>query len=375
MIINLINHVERRNIMSKRIRQHIAREYRDWEKIQQAELDKLHNASRHLWINVCAYLTISIIEYFLSILSSSQTLRADAFNNLSGIISTTLLLVGIHIAKDIDDQDIVGAPLPKLSLKHTGNDQRVQFTRFRYETIFTLTTSIIMCVIALQIIVSGVVALMDPKKHVIPEPSALLGAGIASCIMLGVWCLNKRNGHRLQNAALIAAAQDSLSDALTSIGTLISIGGALFFQISWLDGAMSILVGLFILYSGLRIFFESSLNLADYFDPEAEAQFRDVIAALPDVKHVNELKAHYSGNMVTLDAVITVDANMNVLESYHLSEHIENLMRYHFGIIDTDISFIPDEDTITKETLRRTHRNKERLLRKQGQINITKNES
>ena len=90
MIINLINHVERRNIMSKRIRQHIAREYRDWEKIQQAELDKLHNASRHLWINVCAYLTISIIEYFLSILSSSQTLRADAFNNLSGIISTTL---------------------------------------------------------------------------------------------------------------------------------------------------------------------------------------------------------------------------------------------------------------------------------------------
>lgn len=349
--------------MAKRIRQHIAREYRDWEKIQHQELTKLHQASRHLWLNVLAYLLIAIIEYFLAKISHSQTLRADAFNNLSGIISTSLLLIGIHIAKDIDDKDIAGIPLPNISLKHTGNDQRVQFTRFRYETIFTLVTSIIMCAIALQIIFTGLISLLDHQKHLIPEKSALIGASIASVIMLIVWTLNKTAGKKLHNAALIAAAQDSLSDALTSLGTLISIGGALFFKIAWLDGATSILVGLFILYSGIKIFLESSLNLADYFDPQAEEQFRQIIAALPDVKKVNELKAHYSGNMVTLDAVITVDANMNVLQSYQLSEHIENLMRYQFGIIDTDISFIPDEATITKDTLKHAQRYRERIKR------------
>lgn len=354
--------------MPKRIKQHIAREYRDWEKIQQQELTKLHQASRHLWLNVGAYLLIAILEYFLAKISHSQTLRADAFNNLSGIISTSLLLIGIHIAKDIDDRDIAGIPLPNISLKHTGNDQRIQFTRFRYETIFTLVTSIIMCAIAFQIIIAGLFSLADYKRHIIPEKSALLGAFIASLIMLIVWWFNKKIGQKLQNAALIAAAQDSLSDALTSIGTMVSISGALLFKISWLDGATSILVGLFILYSGVKIFFESSLNLADYFDPKAEEQFRQTIAKLPDVKKVNELKAHYSGNMVTLDAVITVDANMNILQSYQLSEHIENLMRYQFGIIDTDISFIPDETTITKDTLKHAQRYKEKTRRSKNKI-------
>ena len=118
--------------------------------------------------------------------------------------------------------------------------------------------------IAISVISTGIINLWKPDKRVIPEPIALVGAGIATVIMLIVWYLNRRAGRKLQNAALSASAQDSLSDAFTSIGTLISISGALIFKITWLDGATSILVGLFILYSGFKIFMDSSLNLVDY---------------------------------------------------------------------------------------------------------------
>lgn len=116
--------------MSK-IKKHLQEEFEDWEREQLKQLHSLNAAWRHLILNVLAYLSISIIEYFLAEISNSQTLRADAFNNISGIVSTMLLMIGIHIARDIDDDDIAGmAPLPKLNMSQRGNDQRVQFTRF-----------------------------------------------------------------------------------------------------------------------------------------------------------------------------------------------------------------------------------------------------
>lgn len=337
--------------MSK-IKKHINHEMGVWEKNQANELAKIRASQRHLIYNLIAYVSISIIEYWLAAISKSQTLRADAFNNLSGIISTFLLMMGLHIASDIDDDDIAGVVMPAENEKLLGGDQRMQFIRWRYETVFSLVTAVIMVVIAFSVIIDGIKALLNPASRVVPQPVAIIGAGIASVIMLVVWIMNRRTGQKLQNAALLASAQDSLADAFTSIGTMIAIAGALLFNLSWLDGATSIIVGFFILYSGLKIFFETSLNLADYFDPKAEKEYRQAILSIKKVHQVAELKAHYNGNVVSLDATVVVNAKMTVLESYQLSEKIERILRKQFGIIDTDISFIPDPNSFSDKDVK-----------------------
>ncbi len=338
-------------LMTK-FKRHTTEEMNNWEKTQANELAKIRASQHHLIYNLVAYVVISIIEYWLAEISKSQTLRADAFNNLSGIISTFLLMMGLHIAQDVDDDDIIGARLPSGNYQaHMGSDQRVQFVRWRYETIFSLVTAVVMVAIALSVIIDGIKSLLNPASRVVPQPVALIGAGIASVIMLVVWYMNRQTGLKLKNAALLASAQDSLSDAFTSIGTLISIGGALLFNLRWLDGATSIVVGFFILYSGLKIFFESSLNLTDYFDPRAEQEYRQTITNIPHVVKVVELKAHYNGNVVTLDASVMVNAKMTILKSFQLSEHIENVMREKFGIIDTDISFVPDPHSFSDKDI------------------------
>lgn len=309
-----------------------------WHARQQTELAKLKGAQRHLVLNVGAYLAISVIEFYLAIIGHSQTLRADAFNNLSGIIASVLLMVGLYIARDIHDDDLMGQPLPE-DFENSG--QRLQLTRFHYETVFTLITGLVMIVIAASVIFSGIKSLMHTDTQEIPRAITLVGAGIATVIMLGVWWLNRRAGRKLQNAALTAAAQDSLSDAVTSLGTMVAIGGALFFKLSWLDGVASILVGFFLLASGIKIFRESSLNLADYFDPQVEDRFRQAAEDFPEVKRVLELKAHYNGNVVTLELVIAVDPHMEVQDSYRLGEEIETAMRLQFGIVDTDVMAVP----------------------------------
>ncbi|MCT4488676.1 cation diffusion facilitator family transporter [Levilactobacillus parabrevis] len=309
-----------------------------WHARQQTELAKLKGAQRHLVLNVGAYLAISVIEFYLAVIGHSQTLRADAFNNLSGIIASVLLMVGLYIARDIHDDDLMGQPLPE-DFENSG--QRLQLTRFHYETVFTLITGLVMIVIAASVIFSGIKSLMHTDTQEIPRAITLVGAGIATVIMLGVWWLNRRAGRKLQNAALTAAAQDSLSDAVTSLGTMVAIGGALFFKLSWLDGVASILVGFFLLASGIKIFRESSLNLADYFDPQVEDRFRQAAEDFPEVKRVLELKAHYNGNVVTLELVIAVDPHMEVQDSYRLGEEIETAMRLQFGIVDTDVMAVP----------------------------------
>lgn len=329
-----------------KVKAHLNKEMHHWEENQAQELKKITKAKNHLYLNVFAYLLISAIEFWLAVLSHSQTLRADAFNNLSGIISSILLIVGLHFASDINDDDVLGQPLPQTSKKLRGVDQRVQFTRFRFETVFTLVTGVVMIVIALTIFQGGISALLTPADRVVPGVAAIIGAAVATVIMLLVWAYNRHGGHKLKNAALLASAQDSLSDAFTSIGTLVSIGGALIFNITWLDGVASLVVGAFILYSGAKIFRETTFNLVDYFDPKVEAEYHEFIETIPDVISVNELKAHYNGNVVTLDVVVIVEAGMTVLDSYRLAEFIEDQMYHHFGIIDVDVSFVPDDDTI-----------------------------
>lgn len=318
--------------------EHHVAEDAQWRATQAGELQKLRRAQNHLWLNVAAYLAISVIEFYLAVVGHSQTLRADALNNLSGIISAALLLVGIFIARDVDDDDLLGQPLPEDSPQA---GQRLQLTRFHYETVFTLITGIVMVGISFSVLFSGLKSLIHPEKQEIPRPITLVGAAVALVIMLGVWWLNRRAGRRLNNAALSAAAQDSLSDALTSLGTLVAIGGALWFQFKWLDGVASLVVGMFILTAGVKIFRESSLNLADYFDPQEEATFKQVIAQWPGVQDVTAIKAHYNGNMVTLDVIIAVDPEMRVQDSYRLGEAIEEQMRRQFGIVDTDVMAVP----------------------------------
>lgn len=324
----------------KDLKAHRQSEQIAWEERQAAELKKLKGARWHLSMNVVAYVGISVVEFYLAIVGRSQTLRADALNNLSGIISTALLLMGNHIASDIDDDDLIGQPL---SAALQQDDQRLQLTRFRYETVFTLITGIVMVAIAGSVMFSGVKSLLHTGKQTIPQPVTLVGAGIAAVIMLIVWWSNRRAGRKLQNASLTAAAQDSLSDAVTSVGTLIAIAGALLFRFEWLDGAASIVVGIFILTAGVKIFRESSLNLADYFDPQAEEQFRQTVMAFSEVQGVRELNAHYNGNVVTLDLIIEVDPHMEVQDSYRLGEEIEATMRHQFGIVDTDVMAVPKD--------------------------------
>ena len=305
------------------------------------EIKKLKTALKSLWFNIAIYLLITLIEYWLASIGHSQALKADAMNNLSGVISTLFLIVGLHTATDSDDHFLVGKRIPLLNGR---NDDRMQLSRFRMATIFTLITSLIIIFMAGQIIIQSVQVVLIGSGRRQPNLFSALGAGIATVLMLIVWYFNYHNGKRLKNAVLSAAAKDSMGDVATSFGTLVTVLAAFWFNIPWLDSTVSIIIGFFVLWSGLVIFQECTLNLADYVDPDLEQQIKAAIIQFDEIHQITEFRSRYNGDVLIVEMLIMVDARMDVMTLYNLTERIEKKLEAQFQIFDVTTQAVPDPE-------------------------------
>jgi len=317
----------------------------DWNRVQHAVVHDLRLAYGHLWENVATYLGLFLVEDLAATWSHSQVLRADAFNNLSGIFSTSLLMTGLYIASKTRDDDLWGAPIAVTEQEHVG--PRTQQSRFRFETLYTLTAGLVMVIIAADIIYKASRTLiLHPSYHLQPN-TAGIAALISSGVLLLLWRANHRWAQRLQNTALTAAAQDTYTDALTSLVTVLTILGVGWLHWTWIDGLASLLLGIYILYTGIQIFRNCSLKLVDYFDPQLEQQYCQTIAQLPQVQRIVFLKAYYDGNLVMVSVTIAVDPQMTAATIYQLTQTINTLMTQKYGIAETALMVMPGTESTT----------------------------
>ncbi|WP_125711264.1 cation diffusion facilitator family transporter [Companilactobacillus zhongbaensis] len=325
----------------KKLDKYLLKESRHQLAFRQQEIDKLNSAAKYLYFNVAIYILITIVEYWLALVGHSQALRADALNNLSGVISTGVLIFGIREATNVNDDDILGRDLPKENVR---SQNSLQLSRFRLETVFTLVTSFIIILIALQIIVSGIVDLKNIGESVNPNLMSALGAGIATVMMLLVFFINRRFGKKLENASLLAASKDSLGDVVTSFGTTLTVLISYFFQLSWIDSTVSIVIGIFILWQGLVIFQECTLNLIDYVDPKLEKEMRKTVEHINKVNKVMDLTSRYNGNMLIVDIFIMVNPKATAMDIYKTNEKIERKLHKKYNVYDVNITIIPDPE-------------------------------
>ncbi|WP_434434000.1 cation diffusion facilitator family transporter [Lactiplantibacillus paraplantarum] len=307
----------------------------NWHQIEHPVVISLKTARHHLWGNVAVYLGLFIIELLGAHWGHSQALRADAFNNLSGIFSTGLLMTGLFIASRTHDNDLFGAPIALKEQYQLG--PRIQQSRFRFETIFTLLAGTIMAAIGLEIIIKGMItfATHTPLKN--PGTVAGLAASFSFIALTILWAFNHYWSRKFNNAALTAASRDTFTDALTSLTTILTILITVSFHLHWFDNVISIGLGLYILNTGAKIFRESSLNLVDYFDPYLENRYQHRIASLSVVRKVIFLKAHYDGNLIMLCVTISVPSQMTAIEITHLIQTINQIMWQEFGVMETDV--------------------------------------
>lgn len=267
--------------------------------------DDIRKGERGAWVSISAYIILSAFKLISGYLFVSSALIADGFNNLTDIVASAAVLIGLKISQKPPDSD------------HA-------YGHFRAETIAALVASFIMAMVGIQVIIGAIRSLIEGNNT---EPN-LWSAGVAvvcAVAMWGVYIYNSRLAKQINNHALMAAAKDNLSDAMVSVGAAIGIVGAQF-GLPWLDTVAAFAVGLLICKTAWDIFRDSTHNLTDGFDEKELKDLRSTIARIEGVEGIKDLKARVHGNHVLVDVVIEVDPELTVTESHHISDLVEERM-------------------------------------------------
>lgn len=292
-------------------------------KDEQRRFARLKSAQHAAALNLVVYGGLTVAELWIAQLAHSRALAADGLNNLTGVASALILLWGLQVSQQRPDSE------------H-------RFGHWRFQTIATLFSGLIMLVVGLDVVLDGYHGLQAWYQGKVQVPGVLavyvsLAAGVA---MASVSLMNHIRAKQLDSSVLRTASKDSFSDAATSGGTLLAILDAKAGWL-WLDGGAAIAVGLLILYAAWTILRDAIFELTDGFDTKKIAAYRQTITQVPGVLGVQSIEARYAGDAVLLTIGIRVDPTMTVADSYELGERVERKLMDAYDILDADVKTYP----------------------------------
>lgn len=308
--------------------------------------ENLRLAKRGPILSISAYVLLAIGKLISGNILNSSSLIADGFNNLSDIIGNITLLIGLHLASQPADED------------H-------RFGHWKIEDLSSLITSFMMFLVAFQVLIQTIQKLLSGRQTVIDPTGAIVGL-ISALIMFGVYCYNKRLSKRVKSSALVAAAKDNLSDALTSLGTSVAII-ATSLNFPFIDNLVAIVITFFIFKTAYDIFMEATFSLSDGFDQSQLNKYEAAILEIPKITAVKSQRGRTYGSNIYLDIVLEMNPDLSVYESHDITEQVEKMLSERFSVYDIDIHVEPGaipEDELFGNVIKKLYKNEKIILSK-----------
>ena len=272
-------------------------------------------------LSIVAYICLSIFKLIVGYTSNSEALKADGLNNVTDIIASIAVLIGLRLAQRPPDKN------------H-------KYGHWKSETIASMVASFIMMAVGIQVLVSAVTSLFQSGKE---SPDIIAGyVGIISfVIMYFVYRYNKNLALKINSQSVMAAAKDNISDAWVSIGTAVGIFGSQL-NMPWLDTLTALIVGYLICKTAWDIFRVASLDLSDGFDETEIQVYMNEIQTVPGVQEVKEIKGRMYGNNAVVDVVIVVKSTLNIHEAHNISTLVEKTLKEENGVYDVHVHVEPN---------------------------------
>lgn len=257
---------------------------------------------------------LTSFKFAAGILGNSSAMIADAAHSLSDFITDIAVILGLKIAKK-----------PRDSTHNYGHG--------KIETLSAAFIGLVLVAAAFGIFWGGLQKVITfYQGESLPEPSKIALVAAIISIVSKEWLYRYTIvcGRELKSDAVIANAWDHRSDALSSVGTMIGIGGAIFLGGQWvvLDPLAAIVLSFFIFkvafdvsYKNLNELLEASL------DSETYRNIERILSSTEGVLGFHELKTRKIGNAMAADVHIEVDRDLNIVDAHEISTQIENRLK------------------------------------------------
>ena len=259
-----------------------------------------------------------VFKFVAGIIGHSAAMVADAVHSLSDFITDIIVLIFVSISAKPQD---------------TSHD----YGHGKFETLATLFISLALVGAAIGIIVSGarkLAAWLNGANLEAPGSLALWAAVISILMKEWMFRFTARKGRELESSALTANAWHHRSDALSSIGAAVGIGGAVLLGGRWtvLDPLASIVVGAMLVKVAWEIMRPSVGELTDESLPEkTEEEILTIFHSFSNISEPHNLRTRRIGNRVAIEAHIRMDGNMTLQQAHDITSRIEGALKERFG--------------------------------------------
>ena len=263
-------------------------------------------------------LLLVALKAVAGIAAHSAAMISDAVHSLSDFITDIVVLVFVRVSGRPQDED------------H-------DYGHGKYETIATLFIGLALAAAAIGIVVSGATKLARwLQGEDLPAPGTLaLWAALISIVAKELLFQYTRiKGKKLNSRALEANAWHHRSDALSSIGAAIGIGGAILLGERWtvLDPLASIVVGAMLVKVAWELLGPSFGELTDKSLSQAEEkEMLDIIESVDGVSAPHNLRTRRIGNRIAAEVHIRLNGSLPLSEAHEKASEVERRFRERFG--------------------------------------------
>jgi len=285
---------------------------------------RIREIRRILWIILFLNVAVALAKLAWGTISGSTAMQADGFHSLFDGASNVVGLVGMGFA---------GRPA----------DEDHPYGHGKYETYASAVIGAMLLFAAYRIGSEAVASLIGGG-----EPPSV--STMSFVVMLGTLAVNlvvtfweRKVGHRLGSSILVADASHTGSDALVSIGVIVSLVLVkLGFPLA--DPIVALLVTGAIVYTAWGVFRHASATLSDSMRIPAE-DICAVAISVPGVLGCHHIRTRGSEAEVYVDLHVQVDPQVTVAEGHDIAEAVElTLAQQYRQIVDVIAHLEPYDD-------------------------------
>ena len=264
-------------------------------------------------VGVFGNAVLTAFKLFAGIYGRSSAMVSDAVHSLSDVFATFIAYIGVRLSK-------------------RPADTRHQYGHERIECVASIILAVILLVTGAEIGKSGLEKVFSGNYEAlaVPKAIALVAAVVSIVTKEGMYWYTRHYANVLDSQAFMADAWHHRSDALSSVGSLIGIGGAML-GYPVLDSVASVVICIFILKVSYDILKSAIQNVMDSScGQDYENELRAFVAAQEGVRNVDVVQSRKFGNRVYVDLEIEVDGNITVSEGHEIAERVHDQVERNF---------------------------------------------
>lgn len=264
-------------------------------------------------VGIIGNVFLSAFKFIAGIMGNSSAMVSDAVHSLSDVFATFIAFLGVRFGRREADAS------------HPYGHERI-------ESLAAIVLGLILLVTGVGIGWVGIEKILAGNYESLPIPGmiALVAAIVSIAVKEGMFWYTRHWARVIRSSAFEADAWHHRSDAMSSIGALVGVGGSML-GYPVLDPIASVVICLFILKQGISIIYDALKKMLDTSCGEQfEKEVRQLVDAENQVERIDMLRTRMFGDKVYIDMEIAIDGSMQLTDAHAIAERVHDDIEHAF---------------------------------------------